>query len=63
MQDQTVLVQGGQNQEQDLLVLANGYAGQDLDTIVVLDPDQADQLFLPDELDVWASLDDGAGAS
>ena len=39
------------------------YAGQDLDHIVVLDPDRDDQLFMPDELDVWGSLDDGAGAS
>ena len=63
MQDGTVLVQGGQNQEQDLSVLANEYAGQDLDHTVVLDPDQDDQLFMPDELDAWGSLDDGTGAS
>ena len=63
MQDGIVLVQEGQNQEQDPLVLANGYAGQDLDHIVVLDPDQDAQIVMPDELDVWGSLDDGAGAS
>ena len=39
MQDGTVLVQEGQNQEQDPLVLANGVAGLDLNyNIVVLDP-------------------------
>ena len=39
MQDGTVLVQEGQNQEQDPLVLAIGYAGLDLNhNIVVLDP-------------------------
>ena len=45
-----VLVQEGQNQEQDPFVSASGYAGQDLDHIVVLDPDQDDQLFMHDEL-------------
>ena len=46
MQDGTVLVYEGQNQEQDPLDLANGYAGPDLDHIVVIDPDRDDQLFL-----------------
>ena len=50
MQDGTVLVQEGQNQEQDPLVLANGNAGLDLNhNIVVLDP-----------VDEGGSHDDGA---
>ena len=53
MQDGTVLVQEGQNQEQDPLVLANGYTGLDLNhNIVVLDP-----------VDEGGSHDDGARSS
>ena len=51
MQNGTVLLQEGQDPDQDPLVIANQLIGQDFDhNPVVLVLDQNDQLLLPDEL-------------